>query len=143
MNGYDEDWDEEEWDEEGEDWDSEEESDCPYETGFNCDPDCPYWGGDGICEIAIQEQVENGKEYREKHVYQTKCPVCGRELTCYEVLADELWTWNPGWHDPLIALEIYGPADMAKGVVHSSGNIYHIWVGEPRNEKLVKLIGGG
>jgi len=139
QDDYYEDYDEDaEWEEELE---AEIEGDCPLGIeGFYCDPTCPFWMGDGLCEILIEEQAQDEKDYDSKHVHGEVCPVCGKALWCYEVKASELWTWDPSWHDPLIALKIFGPYDAPRGVIHSSGDVYHIWVGDEREEKLIKLI---
>jgi hypothetical protein len=100
--------------------------------------------GDGLCELVIEEQARETKEYEEKHHRKSRCPICGKELDEYDVKADKLWVWDSDWYNPLIALSIYGPIGVPKGVIHSKGNVYHIYVGdgENRNEKLVRLIGG-
>ena len=140
-----EDWDE--WDEyEEEEYDpvtaALESGDLPCEHGY-CGPECPYWMGDGLCELAIEEQARETEDYEKKHHRKAKCPVCGKELDEYDVKADKLWVWDAGWYNPLIGLAIYGPMGVPKGVIHSKDNVYHIYVGEGenRNEKLVRLIG--
>ena len=126
-------WFEDEWDEEEDFYDDE------YPC-HNCGPWCPHWLGDGICELVVEEQARQWEEYMKKHKRKAKCPVCGKELEEYDVKAQKLWTWDIGWYDPLIALHIYGPYDIEKGVIHSKGNVYHIWVGDKKNQKLIRLI---
>ena len=116
-----------------------ESGDLPCEYGA-CGPECPYWLGDGLCKIVIEEQSRQFEDYHKKHVRKAKCPVCGAELTEYDVQADELWVWNPAWYDPIIALEVYSAYSVPKGVIHGSGNVFHIWVGEEKNQRLIKLI---
>ena len=91
-----EDWDE--WDEyEEEEYDpvtaALESGDLPCEHGY-CGPECPYWMGDGLCELAIEEQARETEDYEKKHHRKAKCPVCGKELDEYDVKADKLWVWD-------------------------------------------------
>ena len=145
-----EDYEEDEWFDWDEDYEEDldpvtaalESGDLPCEYGY-CGPECPHWLGDHLCELVIERQTEQFLDYRKRHVRKAKCPVCGAELTMYDVQADELWIWNPAWYDPMIALEVYGPYGIPKGVIHSKGDVYHIWVGEEKNQKLIKLIKKG
>jgi len=124
-----------------------EDDDYPEEDDFfdddelclNCGPSCKFWAGDGLCELAWNIQSRS-QEYEERFVSEVHCPVCGKLLKQYCVLSDVIWQWRANFYNPLIALSIYGAYDCQKGIFHNSENIYHIWVGDKDNEKLVKLI---
>jgi hypothetical protein len=119
-------------------WSSPEDED-PCEL---CGPWCSDWGGDGICMVVIREQVKQRRDYMRRHFGRRKCPECGEVLDCYNVLAKEIWTWSPEWYDPIIGLEIFSAYGVPKGVLHSKGALYHVWIGtgENRREELIRLI---
>ena len=134
-----EEWDEEYWEEEGY-YDDEGGWDDVEGCDGICMPECPYWGGDGICMLAVEEYAGHEEEYEREHVYDAECPVCHKELKCYEVF-DDLWEWSG---HPLLAVEVYGFYSTPKGVLHSRGNVFHIWIGEGENreERLIKVLKG-
>jgi hypothetical protein len=119
----------------GDDWDD------PCDR---CGPSCPDWGGDGLCMIQINQQAEENRDFQEKCVVTNYyCPVCGKPLTLYKIPVDELWVWPGDFYNPIIALNIFSVYDAPKGELHRSGNIVHIWVGDPAgdNQKLIQLGG--
>lgn len=116
-----------------------------YEDCGNCSPWCPHWGGDGLCMIAIEEQTRQREEYLKLHTRTSRCPVCGTELTEYDVYAGEgePWTWSAGFYDPMIAvMDVMGPLWLNKGVLHSQGKVHHVWIewGSCRDERLLRYL---
>lgn len=136
MNYYDDDWFAVPADELVED---DDEDYCDH-----CGPWCEHWGGDGLCELILEEQARQAEEFERLYVEKdTRCPVCGQVLICYSIPTDELWTWPGDFYNPIIALEIYAIYGAPKDELHRSGNLVHIWIGEGqyREEKLVRLTG--
>jgi len=111
----------------------------------NCGPHCPDWGGDGICMLEIEAQTKMRKEYEEKHIRKSKCPVCGKELTEYDVFASgeaEPWVWNAGWYYPILGIEVLGALWLNKGIIHSKERVFHVWIewGTGKEERLLKYL---
>ena len=120
--------------------DIEEDEDCD-----TCGPWCPEWGGDELCMIAIEEQTRQREEYLKRHTRAATCPVCGAELTEYDVYAgdNEPWTWSAGFYDPMIAvMDVMGPLWLNKGILHSQGRVHHVWIewGTGRDERLLRYL---
>jgi len=114
-----------------------------YYSCDNCGPWCPHWGGDGLCELEIEAFAKEHEDFEKKYKSQRLCPVCNESLECWQIPdVDTLWQWS-AQHHPLIGLEIYRAYGVPKGVVHSKGNIYHVWIGEGeyREEKLIQPLG--
>lgn len=142
------DW-EDEYRDDDQDWghDPREEMDgyfTPCEApGGVCEYGCPFWAGDSLCTLEIEDQARLYEEFAEHIQEEQECPVCKQALTLYEVEAKELFTWGPGEFGeyPLLGLEVWGPADAPKGIIHAEGSVYHIWIGTPelKDQKLVKL----
>lgn len=110
-----------------------------------CGPWCEYWMGDNLCKLAIEELANEQGEFESKYKSQRLCPVCNQSLECWQIPdVDELWLWS-AQHHPIIGLEIYRAYGVPKGVVHSKGNIYHVWIGEGeyREGKLIQPLGKG
>lgn len=120
------------------------DDDFDDDPGF-CGPWCgDCWGGDGICMAEIAAMVEEGEAYEAAHTaHDVPCPVCGKRLTQYDVMANELWIWPGDWYSPMIALNVYAVYDCPKGEIHRLGDTCHIWIGEGdyRREQLIRLIG--
>lgn len=128
------------------DWADDEGLDDDGDPCDHCGPSCEHWGGDGICELAIEQYANEHEEYYHHYVTEgVHCPVCGAILTEYRVPVDEIWLWPGDFYNPMIALDIYAVYDAPKGIVHRHDQVYHIWVGkgEFRSEKLVRLLGKG
>src|SRR3990172_1608441 len=102
----------------------------PYDSRHHCDPWCECWGGDGLCMLEIERQVEEAEEFEMLYVAKAFCPVCGLALTEYSIPTDKLWAWPGDFYNPMIALEIFAVYDAPKGEFHRHGNLAHIWVGE-------------
>ncbi|MFH2111740.1 MAG: hypothetical protein ABIJ47_10840 [Candidatus Bathyarchaeota archaeon] len=130
--------------EEGDPW----MDDCGDEEDLgcgSCGPWCPEWGGDGLCMLAIMEQARQREEYLQLHTRIAACPVCGTSLKEYDVYSGdrEPWTWSLGFYDPMIAaMDVMGPLWLNKGVLHSQGSVYHIWIewGTGREERLLRYL---
>jgi hypothetical protein len=140
SDAIDDDWYFDYDDDEADDFNEYESSDDPCD---HCGPTCEFWGGDGICDLVLQQQAEESADYEAEHVtVNVICPVCGQILTMYDVQTGELWTWPGDWYNPMIALNIYAVYDAPKGELHRADNICHIWVGngEYRREKLIRLL---
>jgi len=122
------------------DEDEEDEEDCSH-----CGPWCPDWGGDGICMVDCENMQHECEDYLAKHKLSgVMCPVCQKNLDCFSVRTDQIWVWPGDWYDPRVGLfEVYAAYDCSKGVIHSKGNIHHIWIGEGeyQEEKLINLLG--
>ena len=119
-----------------------DEEECDDWDSLPCSPwkcgDC--WGGDNICMKEIEYQRQQDEEWQQYHVTENvPCPVCNKCLTSYWIPGQELWTWSAEFFNIFIALEVYAVMDAPKGLLHSHGNLHHIWVGEGecREEKLV------
>lgn len=123
---------------ENEPWEDEDDGDPCSE----CGPHCQYWGGDGLCMLEINYLAACHQFYEEHYQLELqRCPICGQYLTLYKIPIDQLWQWPGDWLTPMIALNIYAVYDAPKGVVHSAGDLHHIWVGEGefRRECLIAL----
>lgn len=108
MYGYDDRYDDE--DEVGDDW----KNACD-----RCGPWCEHWGGDGLCELVLDQMAREDDEFYKRYVSEgIGCPVCGMSLTEYRIPVDKLWLWPGGFYNPMIALDIYLVMDASKGEIH-------------------------
>jgi len=108
-----------------------------------CGSWCEHWGGDNLCELEIEALAKETEDYEAKYKSTRLCPVCSQSLDCWQIPdVDELWHWS-AQHHPLIGLEIYRAYGVPKGVIHSKGNVYHVWIGKGkyREEKLIQPLG--
>jgi len=142
MYDYEPGWEDEDeyWDiDEGSSWYDEEdeylESQDPCD---NCGPWCEHWGGDGLCLLAIEQQQKEWEKFEREFYSIQRCPVCGKTLEQWEIPVNKLWVF-PGEFNPMIGLSIYGAYDIPKSIIHIDRNVYHIWVGQKYNQKLIKL----
>lgn len=94
-----------------------------------------YWGGDGICMVEIRQQAAEHEDYFKHHVSRRQCPVCRKDLICYDVRTDELWVWPGDWYSPMVGLLVYAAYGVEKGELHRIGQ------GENREECLIRLLG--
>lgn len=121
-------------------WDDDDDDEL-----MGCGPWCgSCWGGDGICMQELEAMAEEGADYETNHVqHDVPCPVCGKQLTQYDVETDKLWVWPGGWYSTYIALNVYAVYDCPKGEIHQQEGVYHIWIGEGdyRREQLIRLLG--
>jgi len=120
--------------------DDEDELSCD-----NCGPWCDSWGGDGLCMREIEAQTKMRKEYEKNHIRKAKCPICGKELTEYDVYAGskpEPWTWNAGWYYPILAIEVMGALWLKKDVIHGKDQVFHVWIewGTGKEERLLRYL---
>ena len=109
---------------------------------YHCGPGCEHWMGDDLCEFVIDQQAKEADEYHTNYVKENYyCPKCGKELTLYQIPTDQLWQWPGDFYNPMIALDIYAIYGAPKGLIHSVGNIHHVFVGDGkfRDEKLIEL----
>lgn len=130
-------------DKDSEDWDDDGWPDDKWfsDPCSSCGPECQYWGGDGLCELALERLASETEDYQQNFVVPgVACPVCGVELTQYEIPTDELWIWPGDFYSPTIALNIYAVLDAPKGLLHSSGKFHHIYTGSYDKNKEEKLI---
>jgi hypothetical protein len=117
---------------------------------LHCGPNCEHWLGDNLCDLEIQRQVEVSESFHEKFVSKVHCPVCGKELLQASLPTDKLWVWPGGdWEfagEFMVALELFGTIDSAKGVLHWQVDgdyvYYHCWRFEEDNQFLLKLLKG-
>lgn len=123
----------------------EEDEDDSGDPCDHCGPECKHWMGDNLCEEDLDRLEKATEEFKSRYVNDRLCPVCNKSFKCYQIPGvDELWHW-PGDMDWRIAVDFWGILQTPKGVIHSKGNVYHIWTyaGEYREEKLIQPLGKG
>lgn len=96
--------------------------------------------------IGVQKKGVKHEYYEAHHVRKSRCPVCGQELTEYDIYAGgekRPWVWSAGWFHPILGIEVMGALWLNKGIVHSMDDVHHVWIewGTGREDRLLRYIG--
>jgi len=135
-------WDEEDYYYEG-DVDADFYDDDPC---LHCGPHCQHWGGDNLCMLEIERQVQVQIEFEERYVSDITCPVCSVETKQVALPTAGLWVWPGDWDfggEVMIALRLFGTIWSDKYIKHiwedESYRYYHVWTMEESHHFILKL----